>query len=213
MAKTLSVNPTRMELLKLGKKIKLTTKGHKLLKEKLDALIMRFMKLIDKQSELREEVEDYFEEAFNALMRAQAVSGTLDVRSAALAVKEMPDVKVEQKNIMGVKLPKLEVQEEKRDMSNRGYGPLQTSVAIDEAAGKYERAIKLVIELAELESSVQLLGKEIEKTKRRVNALEYIMIPRLKATKKFISMRLDELEREDLFRLKKIKARIEEKKK
>ncbi len=213
MAKTLSVNPTRMELLKLGDKIKLTTKGHKLLKEKLDALIMRFMKLIDKQSELREQVEDYFEEAFNALMRAQAVSGTLEVRSAALAVKEMSDVKVEQKNVMGVKLPKLEVKEEKRDLSNRGYGPLQISAAIDEAARRYEKATNLVVKLAELENSIQLLGVEIEKTKRRVNALEYIMIPRLKATKKFISMRLDELEREDLFRLKKIKARIEEKKK
>lgn len=213
MAKILPVNPTRMELLKLGKKIKLTTKGHKLLKEKLDALIMRFMKLIEKQSEARKNAESYFEDAFSSLLRAQAVSGVLDVRSAALAVRDIPDVEIDQRNIMGVKLPKLKIPEEERNITNRGYSPLQVSAVIDEAANKYEKATKLVIELAELESSVQLLGIEIEKTKRRVNALEYIMIPRLKATKKFISMRLDELEREDLFRLKKIKARIEEKKK
>lgn len=211
MAERLSVNPTRMELLNLREEIELTEKGHKLLKEKLDALIMRFMKLIKKQKKLRDEAEGVLEEAFDSLMRAQAVSGTLEVKSASLATKEMPDVEISDKNVMGVKIPELSTPEIERNPSNRGYGPLQVSAAIDEAASKYEKATKIVLELAELESSLQLLGPEIEKTKRRVNALEYIMIPRLKETAKFIEMRLEELEREELFRLKKIKSKIEDK--
>ncbi len=211
MVKILSVNPTRMELIKLKKKIKLTTKGHRLLKEKLDALVIKFLDLIKKEEKARGELEDFFSMAFKSLIRAQAISGALGVTSASLAVRELEDVEVSTKNIMGVKIPQLNFPEESRNITNRGYGPIQSSIAINEATRDFEKALKYSIEMAELENSIQLIGMEVEKTKRRVNALEYIMIPRLGATAKFIEMRLDEMEREDLFRLKKIKAKISKK--
>jgi len=114
--------------------------------------------------------------------------------------------------MIGVKVPQLSMVEEERNISSRGYSPITTSISLDEATKNFETALKLTIEMAELQKTIQLLAGEVERTKRRVNALEYVLIPRLNNTATFIQMRLDEMEREDFSRLKKIKTKLRRKK-
>ena len=203
------VNPTRMELLKLKGKVKLAKKGYKLLKEKRDALIMEFFNILDQVKGLRERVEKELAEAYRALILAEMSIGALKVREASLTVASIPELELEIRNIMGVRVPMLELNLEERSVLERGYSLQDTSSQLDEASRKFERALLSVLELAEIEKSVYLLANEIEKTKRRVNALENILIPKLEATVKYIDMRLEEMERENFFKLKMIKTRIE----
>lgn len=205
------VNPTRMELLKLKGKVTLAKKGHRLLKEKRDALIMEFFNILEEARGVRREAEGKLAEAFRALILAQALLGDIKVWEAAMAVKPMDGIKIRSRNIMGVRVPVLEVGDTRRNLLERGYGLIDTSAQLDEAASKFEEALKAVVQLAEIEKSIRLLAEEIESTKRRVNALENIIIPRLAATVKYIKMRLDEMERENFFKLKRIKTLMEEK--
>ena len=124
-----------------------------------------------------------------------------------MAIKDVPDVKLTTKNIMGVKVPKIEASEIKKAFMERGYG-MFNSVAIDEAAEAYEKLAEKIIIAAEVETSMRKVLNEIEKTKRRVNALEYVVIPQMEKVKDFIRLRLEEMERENIFRLKRIKKRI-----
>jgi len=201
-----------MELIKLGKKIKLAEKGYKLLKEKRDALIMKFLEIIKQGATLRNDVEEQFKKAYKDLVKAKAIMGPLEVKSASMAVREIANARFETKNIIGIKVPEIELEEDERNLGNRGYSPITTSASLDETAGRFDNALKLVVDMAEVEKTIEMLATEVEKTKRRVNALEYIIIPRMKNTAKFIRMRLDEMEREDFSRLKKIKAKLAKKK-
>ena len=203
------VNPTRMELLKLKDREKLAVKGHGLLKEKRNALIMEFFNILERVKGSRDEVEKKMAEAFEDLTTAQIIMGDLAVKKAAVSVKESVKVDIDSRSVMGVVVPILEAETAERNMVQRGYGFVDTSAKLDEAARKFEESITLILELAEIEKTIILLAAEIEATKRRVNALEHIIIPRVENTVKYIEMRLEEMERENFVRLKMIKKAME----
>jgi V/A-type H+/Na+-transporting ATPase subunit D len=136
------------------------------------------------------------------------MEGDLRVKSVAMAIREIPDIKLTTKNVMGVKVPNIEYTEIKKAFMERGYGVYNSS-AIDEAAAAYEKVVEKILLAAEVETSMRKLLNEIEKTKRRVNALEFVVMPRLEKTKAFITLRLEEMERENIFRMKRIKAKVQ----
>jgi len=204
------VSPTRMELLRLSRREKLAVKGHDLLREKRDALIAEFLDVVSEVRDARKVVEDKLEEAFDFLIVAQARLGVEQVRQLSLMTSREVPLDFSSRSIMGVHVPILELENElARKVTERGYGFMDSSAAVDRSARSFEEALEKIIKLAELEEAVRNLAGEVERTKRRVNALEYIMIPRLKATRKYIRMRLEEMERENFTRLKKIKAILE----
>ncbi len=202
------VKATRMDLLKLKKKITLASKGHKLLKEKRDALVSEFFSLIDDLKEKRKVVEEKLDGAYKSIILAEAVSGYNEVEMAAGSVSQINEIKHNVQNIMGVKVPKFIFDEKKRE-KQRGYSFLSTSIEIDNAAKNFEESLNLLIGLAEKEATATKLAEEIKKTKRKVNALERILIPKLQSDAVYITMRLEEMERENFSRLKIIKKRIE----
>lgn len=206
-----NIQPTRGELLKLKKRIDLAERGHELLREKRDALVTEFFDNLDMLRGKREIVEEKLEEAFEALVEAKITSGNIDLERAGEASTRGIDVDVDSRNIMGVRVPVVESEDVKRKITERGYSFQQTSSKIDDAAEKFEEALQAILELAEAEEIVKLLAQEIEKTKRRVNSLEHVLIPRLEDSKEYIEMRLEEQEREDKFRLKRVKEKIEQK--
>jgi len=208
-----NVKPTRMELLKLRKRVKLADKGHRLLKEKRDALISEFMVVIKEYKDARKSVEENLKGAFHNLLMAEVLLGSRDLEQISGITLRDIGLDFMTKNIMGVSVPIMKVDNLVRRINERGYGFLSTNAKLDDAAKNFEESILLIVKLAEVEESVRRIAEEVEKTKRRVNALEYIVIPRLKATIKHIEMRMEEIERESFLRLKKIKASLEARKK
>ena len=192
--------------IKLKKQIKLAKSGYSLLKKKRDGLILEFFEILKRAKSLREELVIEYRIALEKINIARTLEGDLKVKSIAMAIKEIPDVKLTTKNIMGVKVPKIESSEIKKAFMERGYG-IYNSSAIDEAASAYEKVVEKIILAAEVETSMRKLLNEIEKTKRRVNALEFVVIPNLDKVKSFIQLRLEEMERENIFRMKRIKAK------
>ena len=205
--------PTRMELLQLRKRAALAERGHRLLKEKRDALISEFLSIAGNVRAIRQAAEQQLAEAYADMLQAQAVMGVGSVREVSLNTGQDLQVSLKSRNIMGVTVPLIESDKAERTFIHRGYGFADTSAKLDEAARKMEQAIEAIVRLAEVEETVRRLALEVEKTKRRVNALEYIVLPRLTATVKYIRMRLDEIERESFTRLKKIKAVLDEREK
>lgn len=213
MAKILqNVKPTRMELLKLKKRVKLADKGHRLLKEKRDALISEFMLVIKEYRDTRRRVEENLRIAFYSLLMAEVLLGSRDLEQISGITTRDIGLEFATKNIMGVSIPILEIGDVVRRINERGYGFLSTTAKLDDAAKGFEESLLRIVKLAEVEESVRRIAQEVEKTKRRVNALEYIVIPRLNATIKHIEMRMEEIEREGFLRLKKIKASLEARK-
>ena len=208
-----NVKPTRMELLKLRKRVKLADKGHRLLKEKRDALISEFMVVIKEYKDARKRVEENLKVAFYNLLMAEVLLGSRDLEQISGITLRDINLDFMTKNIMGVSVPIMKVDNLIRRVHERGYGFLSTNAKLDDAAKNFEESILSIVKLAEIEESVRRIAEEVEKTKRRVNALEYIVIPRLKATIKHIEMRMEEIERESFLRLKKIKASLEARKK
>lgn len=207
-----NVKPTRMELLRLKKRMKLAEKGHKLLKEKRDALVSEFMIVIKKYKDAKTDVEKKLKGAYYNLSLSEVLIGTKELdQISRIAVRDI-NFDVKTKNIMGVYVPIMKTDNVVRKMSERGYGFLSTNGKIDDTAKDFEEALISIVKLAEVEESVRGIASEVEKTKRRVNALEYIVVPRLRATIKHIEMRMEEIERESFLRLKKIKASLQAKK-
>jgi V/A-type H+-transporting ATPase subunit D len=207
------VKPTRMELMKTKAQIKLAEQGRDLLREKMDALIQEFFKILTTVSNSRGELEEVSRSADMALLIAQAVDDPVTLKSASFATRRVITVDISGKNIMGVPVPVIEKKRVSKSMLERGYGIISTSGRIDETAERFEAELDLLIELAETETAMRRLGAEIQMNRRRVNALEQILIPELKNQAKYIKNAIEEREREDLFRLKKVKTIIERKKK
>ena len=207
------VNPTRMELIKKNAQIKLAEQGRDLLREKMDALIQEFFHIMESVSKSRVELESVASMAQRSLLTALAVDDSVTLKSASFATRKGLFLDIKGKNIMGVPVPVLEKKRVSKSILERGYSIIGVSGRIDEVAEKFEMELDLIIGLAETETALKRLGGEIQITRRRVNALEQIMIPELKKQLKYIKNAIDEREREDLFRLKKVKKIIERKKK
>lgn len=205
------VNPTRMELLEIRKKITLAEKGHKLLEEKRDALVERFFGLIDKRNELAATTDAQFERVFTALIEAEMILGEHRVEDLSYLTETLPEVTFEYDNIMGVKIPKM-TSEDISSTPSVPYSLSGTCSRFDDAYQALRSLVPKLLTLADLEGGIKSLAVEIEKTKRRVNVLENTLIPRLYATRKYIEMQLEEREREDFFRRKRIKAVMEARK-
>ena len=203
---TQNVKPTRSELMELKKRIKLAKSGYNLLKKKRDGLILDFFEILKKVKNVRGELTEEYKRALQKMSLARVIESDLKIRSVALAVANSPEVEIGRKNIMGVVVPNIGEVELRKTALNRGYG-LYTSAAVDEAAAEYEKVVERGVGAAEIETSMRKLLKEIEKTKRRVNALEFEVIPKLDRTKSFIQLRLEEAERENIFRMKIIKRK------
>lgn len=202
-----------MELIKKRGQIKLAEQGRDLLREKMDALIQEFFNIMGSVSKSREELETAAGAAQRSLSVAEAVDDLVALKSASFATKRGVSLEIRGKNIMGVPVPLIERKTVTKSVLERGYSMIGTSGRIDETAEKYEMELDLIIGLAETETSLRRLGDEIQMNRRRVNALEQVLIPELKRQARYIKISIEEREREDLYRLKKVKKILERRRK
>jgi len=198
----IKVNATRMELLKLKNRLKMAKRGHKLLKDKRDELMKHFLQRVRENKALREELQRVLKAAYAKINAAGAIMGHDEVRAAISAPEAELGVDVQYQHVMNLSVPVLS---SKREGNIYPYGFAQTSGELDRALEELDKAVPVMLKLAEVERAVELLADEIEKTRRRVNALEYVLIPELAATVKDITMKLSEMERSNATRLMKIK--------
>ncbi|WP_426349592.1 V-type ATP synthase subunit D [Alloiococcus sp. CFN-8] len=209
----LNVNPTRMELTRLKKRLGTATRGHKLLKDKQDELMRQFIDMIKENNRLRKSVEKELSSSLKDFLMAEAVMGSEFMEEAIAMPKENITLEVVKKNIMSVNVPVMNFVRamEGDEGSIYPYGFANTSAELDYAIKKLYDLLPRLLKLAEVEKACQLMADEIEKTRRRVNALEYMTIPQLQETIKYIRMKLDENERGALTRLMKVKSMLEDK--
>ncbi len=207
------VKPTRKNLMAIEDRIELSERGHDTLEQKRDGLIMEFMDILDQAQDVREDLNANYEAAQRKLDMARAMEGDIAVRGAAASLKEYPEITTQSKNIMGVVVPQIESSKVRKSLDERGYGLLGSSARIDETADAYEELLETIILAAEVETAMKKMLKEIETTKRRVNALEFKLLPDLYENQEYIEQKLEEQEREEIFRMKKIKAKKEEQEK
>ena len=202
-----NVTPTRSELINVKRKIALSKSGYNLLKKKRDGLMYEVFAILPKVKTLRADLVVRYKACQESIQVAAAVEGAIAVRSVAYTAGSPPKVQLKEHNIMGVRVPKIKATSVKKPLSERGYGLVGTSPAIDEAVSAYENLVEQVVLAAELETAIKRLLDEVQKTKRRVNALEFKVLPELDEVRKFITLRLEEMEREGLFGMKRIKAK------
>ena len=201
----LSVNPTRMELQVLKGKLATSRRGHKLLKDKCDELMRRFMAQVRENKALRQEVEAELADAQRRLSRARARTGGKVMDAAMLLPRQEVNVTATQKNVMSVRIPQFEIHYKVDPGETVSYGNSSLSADTAEAVEALGKVLPKLLRLAEAEKGCQLMASEIEKTRRRVNALEHVMIPDYEDTIRFITMKLDENERSTTTRLMKVK--------
>lgn len=205
----LNVNPTRMELSKLKKKLESARRGHKLLKDKRDELMRQFMNLIKENRQLRSEVEAAIIDANRYMAVAGSVMQKEALETALMLPKQEVELEVEEKNVMSVNIPVFNPKYRSNDTNDiYSYGMAFTSIDLDGAVNALSGIFPKMIRLAEVEKACQLMADEIEKTRRRVNALEHIMIPDYEETIKYITMKLSENERNTTTSLMKVKDMV-----
>lgn len=209
----INVNPTRMELSNLKKKLTTARRGHKLLKDKRDELMRQFLDMVRENLALRQEVEQALRDADTHMAIAASVMKKEQVEAALMMPKQKIELNITDRNVMSVIIPVFQAEYKSGDENDiYPYGYAFTSGELDEAVESLSEIFQKMVRLAEVEKSCQLMADEIEKTRRRVNALEHVMIPRYEETIKYITMKLDENERGTITRLMKVKdMMIEEK--
>ena len=206
----LTVSPNRSELLKLRTKVKMASRGHALLKKKRDGLVMDFFKLLANAKDLRSDMIKSFNEAEESLRRTRIVSFDLELKIYAKTTKGRNLVDFQSKNIMGLSVPQIKSEFARRDLIERNR-TIYSSFTLDDTIKKYETLVNQIIIIAEVETAMIRLLTEIEKTKRRVNGLEFNIVPELKKAESFVKLSLEEQERDNTIRLKKIKAKLDKK--
>lgn len=203
-----TINPTRMELTRLKGRLKIAVRGHKLLKDKRDEMMKQFLEIVRKNRALRKKVEEGLQRANAAFTVASAVMGPEMLEQALLYPKAGVELDVSFRNVMSVNVPVYDFHTTGDGAEIYPYGFAQTSGELDAALETLESVFRDMLELAEVEKSMQLLAQEIEKTRRRVNALEYVVIPEAQQNIRYISMKLDENERGNTTRLMKVKDMV-----
>lgn len=202
----MNVNPTRMELARLKKQLNTATRGHKLLKDKRDELMRQFLERVRENKVLREQVEAGLREANRHFVLASAAMQKEQLDAALLSPKQEVGLKVSTRNVMSVETPQFHPVARTEEASDRfPYGFAFTSFELDDAVSLLAELLPTMLRLAECEKAVQLMAAEIEKTRRRVNALEHVMIPRMRESIRYITMKLEENDRASRTRLMKVK--------
>lgn len=202
----LNVNPTRMELTRLKARLRTATRGHKLLRDKRDELMKQFLDMMRKNRDLRRVVEAALETAHKSFTVASALMSPELMEQSLMYPKQSVSLEMAFQNVMSVNVPRYTFQTKSDDRGEiYPYGFMQTSGELDDALTALSEVFVDMLKLAEMEKSVQLLAQEIEKTRRRVNALEYVTIPQLEETIRYIAMRLEENDRSNTTRLMKVK--------
>ncbi len=207
MAKA-AVSPNRMELMRLKKELNTARRGHKMLKDKRDELMRQFMDIIRDNQRLRKEVDVRLNKASEGMALAAAIMSPETLQEALLLSQEKRTVDVGEKAIMGVHVPQFELSDQQITNTGLAYGLAQTTEDLDQTVDELVAAVPDLLELAQVEKTVQMLASEIEKTRRRVNSLEYVMIPALERQIHSIIMKMEENERGNLTRLMKVKDMI-----
>lgn len=209
MAK-MNVNPTRMELRRLKTRLKTATRGHKLLKDKSDEMIRQFMVYVRENKRLREEIEAELSIALKGFTLARAVSSNAVIEEAVMMPATKAEISLSSDNVMSVEVPSISVVEHE-GQNKYPYSFDTVTSELDASIGTLSTLLVKLVKLAEVEKTCNMLADEIEKNRRRVNALEYVMIPQIEETIKYINMKLDENERASTIRLMKVKSMIEQK--
>jgi len=207
-----TISATRMELLNTRARIRLAQKGHDLLKEKMDALVIELYAIKDEVRQARKQVEEELMIAYQSLAKAEMIVGPDKIRDLAQYAPAILEIKTQTVSIMGVKSPRFIVEEVQKEGDDIFYGLTSSSAQLDRAIVYFRKSLRTLMIIAEKMTLLEKLAFEINKTKRRVNALNFILIPKLKATATFIASTLEEQERETFSRLKRIKAILESKK-
>jgi len=195
-----------MELLTLRKRRKIAERGRDLLREKLDALMIEFFQFVREIATLRTKAQQLLTEAYEDFVEAQMATGYVRLEQTSIGVEDRFTIETKTRNVIGVTIPYIQVT--LKPLSSFPYNVYDTSIKLDKATLKMAEAIKAIAELSSAEAAVKKLAEAIASTKRRVNSLEYVIIPRMLATIRYIEMHLEEAEREDFFRLKRIKGRM-----
>lgn len=204
-----TVSPTRMNLLQRKQQAKIAIQGVDLLKRKRDALVADFFTIVRQSLAARERLTAACEEAYVDLALAKAIEGREALEAAAMGDRRELLVEIDVKNVWGTKIPEVAVREVKRGLLERGHNPATTSARTVDSAADFEEVLRAILDVAATEIKLKKIGEEIKKTTRRVNALEQVVIPRIQGEIRFITAVLEQRAREDVFRLKRIKKKLE----
>ncbi|MFC2004374.1 V-type ATP synthase subunit D [Chloroflexota bacterium] len=208
MPRLIKVRPTKIELIKLKRRLSLAQRVQKIIKDRLSILTLEFLQIARETVEAKKRLLEDFRQFYRALSIASGYHGYIALEKELAASERDLEITSGLRNVAGVRLPSFELQEVNRTV--RGYDLVDTSSWLDQAAQLAEKCAEDIVTLAELQSSLELLGWEISRTKRIVNALEYLILPSLRATIKYLNMKFEEREREEKSRLKRVKVLLEQ---